>query len=376
MITFNDTKLYAKGICSAQLADPSTGNIWFSSNKFTTGSINFSANSDPLRAGLGNPIATIIDSDPDITINFTQANFDLAAKMAAVGGSVAYNAIVPVCKTITATATQLTIDITDGVPVAPYGQTSPICYIQQVGTTSLMGADGEAYSIGQTTGLIPGYVSTIGSTYKVWYFVENPTAMVGTVNSALSGRVGLFTAQIAVYSNTGSAANQGTRVGWLYVHALVKLMPEGANLTGDQSNYDTTTISARVISADENVVSASCSDCASSDLMYYVYVADDSANQIVGLTLFGGVVEVKIGTTARTPIRFVLANNDTVPVSSTVTGFTYAGTNLPTGVSINSSTGLITANSSAVAGEGEAVATYSNGGQTFTLPYIVSVVSE
>lgn len=375
MITFNDTKLYAKGICSAQLADPTTGNIWFSSNKFTTGSISFSANSDPLRAGLGNPIATIIDSDPDITINFTQANFDLAAKMAAVGGSVAYNAIVPVCQTVTATQTLIGVDISEGVPVAPYGFTSPICYVQAVGSTSLMGADGDAYSINASTGTIPGFAATVGTTYKVWYFIENPTAMVGTVNSALSGRVGLFTAQIAVYSNTGSAANQGTRVGWLYVHALVKLMPEGANLTGNQSNYDTTTISARVISSDENVVSATCNDCTSSDLMYYVYVADESANQIVGLTIFGGVVTVTPGSTARVPIRFVLANNDTVPVSSLQVGFTYTGTDLPTGVSINSSSGLINASSSATAGEGEAVATYSRGGLNFSLPFIISVVT-
>ena len=103
MITFTDKRLYAKGICSAQLQDPSTGEILSQSNKFSTGNINFSANTDPLRAGLGNGIATIIASDSDTQVNFTRADFDLMTKMMAVGGAVNYNAVSPVCQTVEAT---------------------------------------------------------------------------------------------------------------------------------------------------------------------------------------------------------------------------------------------------------------------------------
>lgn len=71
MITFTDKRLYVKGICSAQLQDPSTGEILSQSDKFASGNINFSANTDPLRAGLGNGIATIIASDSDTQVSFT-----------------------------------------------------------------------------------------------------------------------------------------------------------------------------------------------------------------------------------------------------------------------------------------------------------------
>ena len=57
MITFTDKRLYPKGICSAQLQDPVTGEVLSQSDKFSTGNIQFSGNIDPLRAGLGNGVA-------------------------------------------------------------------------------------------------------------------------------------------------------------------------------------------------------------------------------------------------------------------------------------------------------------------------------
>ena len=85
MVTFTDTRLYTRGICAAQLADMENGQIMLSSDKFQEGSITVSVNADPLRAGLNNPVAAIIESDPDIQVNFTQANLDLSTKMAGVG---------------------------------------------------------------------------------------------------------------------------------------------------------------------------------------------------------------------------------------------------------------------------------------------------
>ena len=96
MIQFTDPKLYVRGTCMAQAADPASGDILFSSNKYQTGNITCSVNADPLRAGLGNGIATIIESDADVQVNFTKADFDMVSKMAAVGGTTTYNAVAPV----------------------------------------------------------------------------------------------------------------------------------------------------------------------------------------------------------------------------------------------------------------------------------------
>lgn len=116
MITFTDPRLYTRGICAAQFADMETGQVMLSSNKFQEGNITVTVNADPLRAGLNNGIATIIESDPDIQVNFTQANFDLRTKMAGVGGAVTYNAVAPVCQVVTANSTVLKVDVTDGAP--------------------------------------------------------------------------------------------------------------------------------------------------------------------------------------------------------------------------------------------------------------------
>lgn len=370
MIHFTNPKLYVKNICSAQAKDVSTGDILFASDKFNTGSVSFSVNADPLRAGMGNPIATIVESDPDITVNFTQADFNMYAKMAALGGSVSYNAVSPVCQTVTANATTLTIDVSDGLPAAPYGYNAPICYVQNVGEASLVATDGIAHSI-SPAGLVGDFTAVVSKTYKVWYYVAKPAALVGTINSLMNSKVVNFEAQMAVYSNITSGSNQGTRVGWLYlVVPMLKLMAEGGNLTGDNANYDTTVITGRAMSEDETVVSATCSDCASSNLAYYIYAPDDGADQIVGVAYIGGAVSLPKSSTAQMEPQLVMANGQLVAASPSA--FTYAGSGLPTGTSV-AATGIITSGSTA--GSGEVVVSYNNNGTTLTCPVNVEVTA-
>ena len=87
MIKFTDPRLYVKGTCQINLADVSTGEIKYFSNKFQTNNIQTSATLDPIRGGYGNPIATIIASDADVKVTAVAADFSLWAKMAQVGGT-------------------------------------------------------------------------------------------------------------------------------------------------------------------------------------------------------------------------------------------------------------------------------------------------
>ena len=57
MINFTDDRLYVKGTCNVLLSDPVSGNIYFQSDKMSTGNITPSTNLNEIRAGLGNPIA-------------------------------------------------------------------------------------------------------------------------------------------------------------------------------------------------------------------------------------------------------------------------------------------------------------------------------
>lgn len=375
MITFTDKRLYAKGICSAQLQDPSTGEVLSQSDKFASGNIQFSANTDPLRAGLGNGIATIIASDSDTQVNFTRADFDMMTKMMAVGGTVSYNAVSPVCQTVEATGAALKADVSKLVPVAQYGYSSIFCYVQEVGTASSYSVGGVPYPINPTTGNITGFTAENGKSYKVWYFAKKPAAQVGIVNGAFNGRIVHFTAQIAVYQNV-SGKNKGTRWGWAYlIVPRLYLNPEGANTTGDQSNYDTTTITGRAINEDAEVISAECDACGGMGTSaYMVLVPDEESDEVAGIAVIGGVVSVAASGTAPVNAKLVMKNGELVtPSPASLLKYTVnAGT--ATGTTI-STDGIVTAGSTQ--GTGSITIQYpAEGAAKYTAQAVLEVTAE
>lgn len=374
MITFTDKRLYAKGICSAQLQDPSTGEVLSQSDKFSTGNINFSANTDPLRAGLGNGIATIIASDSDTQVSFTRADFDLMSKMMAVGGAVNYNAVSPVCQTVEATGTSLKADVSKLVPVAQYGYSNIFCYVQEVGAASSYSVGGVPYPIDPATGAITGFAAESGKSYKVWYFAKKPAAQVGIVNGAFNGRIVHFTAQIAVYQNV--SGTKGTRWGWAYlIVPRLYLNPEGANTTGDQSNYDTTTITGRAINEDAEVISAECDACGGMGTSaYMVLVPDEESDEVAGIAVIGGVVSVATSGTAPVNAKLVMKNGELVTPSPasllkyTVTAGTATGTTVSTD-------GIVTAGSTQ--GTGSIAIQYpAEGAAKYTAQAVLEVTAE
>ena len=375
MITFTDKRLYAKGICSAQLQDPATGEVLSQSDKFSTGNIQFSANTDPLRAGLGNGIATIIASDSDTQVNFTRADFDLMSKMMAVGGTVNYNAVSPVCQTVEATGTSLKADVSKLVPVAQYGYSSIFCYVQEVGAASSYSVGGVPYPIDPATGTITGFTAESGKNYKVWYFAKKPAAQVGIVNGAFNGRIVHFTAQIAVYQNV-SGKNKGTRWGWGYlIVPRLYLNPEGANTTGDQTNYDTTTITGRAINEDAEVVSAECDACGGmGTVAYMVLVPDEESDEVAGIAVIGGVVSVAASGTAQIPAKLLMKNGELVtPTPYSLCKYELAGA--PAGTTVNQS-GVITAGTAA-GSDGKVTISYpAEGAAKFTTVAVLEVTAE
>lgn len=370
MIQFNDAKLYTRGICAAQLADMDSGDIYFSSNKFQEGNITASVNSDPLRAGLNNGIATIIESDPDIQVDFTQANFDLKTKMAGVGAGVTYNAVAPVCQVVTAASAALKVDVSDGAPTTQYGMSKAVCYVQEVNAASMIAQGGVAYDIA-ADGTISGFTAVSGKQYKVWYFVNKLSAAVGRLTTAMNGKVGLFTAQMAVYGNVNAKTNEGTRWGWLYINVPLKLQADTATVTGSQSNYDTTAIVGRAISMDEQVVSGQCQDCGNGGTLgWYVLVPDGDADVVTGLVAaIGGVISVPKSGTAQVRPQAVMANGQLVALDPTKC--TYALTGAPSGTTVGQNTGVIRAGTAT--GDADLTVSFVFGGETFTAQCAVSV---
>ncbi len=368
MITFTDPKLYTRGICAAQFADMESGQVLLSSNKFQEGNITVTVNADPLRAGLNNGIATIIESDPDIQVNFTQANFDLKTKMAGVGGAVTYNAVAPVCQVLTADSAVLKVDVTDGAPVAQYGMSKAYAYVQETKKASGIQQGGIAYEIA-ADGTISGFTAVSGTEYKVWYFVNKLSAVCGRLTTGMNGKVGLFTAQLAVYGNVNAKTNEGTRQGWLYINVPLKLQADTATVTGSQSNYDTTSIVGRALSTDESVISDKCEDCAGGTLGWYVYVPDSGAEVVTGIvTAIGGVINVPVSGSAQVKPQAVLENGQLAVLDPAKCAYSLTGA--PSGTTVSAS-GLISAGSTA--GDADLNVTFVYEGTTFTDQCAVSV---
>lgn len=370
MLNFAGTKrLYAKGICNALLTDVNSGDVLYQSNKFNTGNITTSVTLGEIRAGLGNPIAAIIPSDSAMNVEFSAADFSLWAKAAQLGATVSYNGVAPVCQTVTASGTSLSIDVSDATPVAQYGFANPMCYVQETGVASTA-ADGTAYPVDASTGAISGFTATAAKTYKVWYFVQKASAKVATIGTMFDPLVAHFTAQVAVYANEAGAQGTGTRQGWLYIVVPYLKLQGNGGVTGDQGTNDTTSISGQAVAYDDVVVSATCADCESGTLAYYIYVPDDATEEVKGLALVGGVLTVNISSTY-TISDFRLVMNDGSLALPDAAKMAYELTGAPTGTSVSGS--VLT--TGATAGDGEITATYTDGDFTAECVANLSVVS-
>lgn len=373
MIRFTDPNLYVLGTCSMQFADTNTGDIVYWTDKVTDFNDVNSANELMIRAGLSNGIAAVLTTDSDKTVTATAGNFSLKAKMMQIGGTMQYNGIAPVCQVVTASGTSLTIDVTGGVPVAPYGYQNAICYVQEVSAESPIATFGTAYAI-TTGGDITGFTATSGKQYKVWYFTHKVSALEATVYSNFQPGVYHVTAQLAVYRNmSGAAANEGTQIGWLYAIYPRYRMTVGNGVNGSQTTADTTDLSGHPLPMDEVAISANCSDCENGVTAYYLYVPVDGTETIKGiLPVIGGVIAVAASGSAQVQPMFIMENNTLVPTASQE-GFSYELSSAPSGTSV-STTGLITAGDTA--GSGTLTVSYDNGGETLSDTVTVTVVSQ
>lgn len=371
MITFNDKKLYLKGTAEAILLNKASGDIVYYSDKFQTANYETSVTMGEIRAGLGNGIAALLPSDAAVNVNFVAADFSLAAKAMQVGAARTFGAPVMTCQTVTASGTSLTIDVTDGAPVAALGMSKAVCWVQEVGAASLIATDGTAYEIG-ADGAISGFVATSGKQYKVTYFVTRANAEVATITTAMDPFVGYFMSAMAVYSNAGGSVNEGTREGTLY--AIVPSLKLGANggVVGDQTNPDTTSLTGQALAYDEETISEGCDDCsgAGNTLAYYVYVPCDTTTGIEGIVgVLGGEITVQTGKTVQLNPAIVVNGKLGYNVPPTDFAYTSSATSVAT---VGASTGIVTG---VATGDAEISITYTVGEQSFTDTVDVTVTA-
>lgn len=364
MIKFTDPRLYVQGVGTAIMLDPATGDIKFYSDKFQDGNVTVSADDGLVSAGIGNAPAIFIQTNPNVQVSVTAADYNEYAKSAAVGGKITAAAPVMTCQTVTASGATISLDVTTGTPVAGPGMDAVVCYVQQIGAASPIAQDGVAYEVNPETGAISGFAAISGTQYLVTYFVSQANATMTTISTNVKGEVVTFMLQRPIYTNVDAKTNTGDLWGMLYeIVPRLQLMPDGAANNGNQSSPTTTAITGRGISYDAETITADCGSCAlnGAPLMYRVIVPCDQTSGIDGiLGILGGTASVAVGATYQLHPAVIVGGK--LSYSVPATDFTYASS--ATGVaSVGASTGIVTG---VAAGSAEVTVTYTVGSTSYT----------
>ena len=334
MIQLNNKYLFAKGTCNVVVSDPATGNIDYQSNKVQTSQLTTSVSMNEIRAGLGNAIAIQLPTDSAVNLELTAADFSMSTRAMQLGSSVTYNAASPVCETILANGSTLSVDA-NATPVKPQGMNKVVCYVND-GTSNAS----TAYEIGESNQVV-GFTATSGTTYRVYYWVNNTSAQQVTAYSVFAPAVKHVTIQIAVYSNeNASSAQQSSLAGWLYCIVPRMQFSAKADTDGSQTGNVVSMLSGTALSYDPAADASTCTDCGLSELAYWVYVPNGSALQSVeSLAVIGGGLNLVAGNTAQIPVRFLMEDGSLVVPDYSLMTYTPASSSVAT----VSSTGVVTA---------------------------------
>ena len=320
-ITLGTPNLFLKGIAEQTFYDPATGNIIGFDNVASEAAISTSVNLQEVVGGIGNALVGILPDTVRLTGTYTSQAFSLETRRLITGGVLAYNAVAPVCETITATGTTLTVSKT---PAKHYGQPAGDvncwCYIKPQGAATYPGTN---YEIAPATKQVVNFASENGKTYEVYYFAENASAQSLAIPDVFNPTNVTVSTKYGVYAKQNNAVTGGTLQGWLYVVVPVAILSGDAGISANQTANATTDGSWMALSPDS--IGLSCNDCAMSGnpLAYYVYVpCGDAAAGVEALAIPGGGITVAVGATAQIPVKYVMPN-DTL-VQPTYSDLTYS----------------------------------------------------
>lgn len=331
MITFTNPYLYVKGTCNVIVTDIATKKIDYQSSKVATNQFTTTCDLGEIRGGFGNPIAIQIPENCAVNLNLTAQDFSMAARGFQVGSTPYYNAVAPICETIVAASTTLTVTKT---AVAPQGFDEAFCYVTESGASNPIGTAGEAYLIDPDTLAVQGFTAEVNKTYHVHYWWHNASAEGLTYYSMFAPAVKHVTAQLGVFSTYGaSSSTQGSLVGWLY-YIIPRMQFSGrGDVSGDQTGNGVTELSGTALPYEGGAIAEGCQDCAVSEMAYMIYVPAASATTAVqSLVIAGGEISVTVGRSVQTPVKYVMPNGTLVQpnfadLEYTITDTTYATVN-------------------------------------------------
>lgn len=319
-IRLGDPNIFLKGIVEQVYYDPTTGNIIGYDNVATDGAIETSVNLQEITGGFGNPVVGIIPDSTRMTGTYTSAAFSLHTRKLISGGSLHFNGVAPVCETITASGTTLTVTKT---PVKHYAQpasdTTAWCYVKPLGAANYQGTN---YGVNMTNKRV-NYTAEPGQQYEVFYYVADASAQVLELPDMFNPSVVTISQKYGVYAKQNSTISNGTLQGYLYVIVPRAILNGNAGVGANQTANATTDGSWMALSPDQNMMV--CEDCANSTktFAYYVYVPCGGETAAVAdiAVIGGGITVVEGGAAKQIPVVYVMPDGSTQ--TPTYTNLTY-----------------------------------------------------
>lgn len=319
-ITLGNPNLFVKGIAEQTFIDPQTGNIVGFDNVASESAVTSSVNLQEITGGFGNAVVGVIPDSTRLTGSYTSQAFSLETRRLITGGVLAYNAVAPVCETIVANGTTLTVSRTAEKHYGqPASDTEAWCYVKEQGASQYAGTN---YGIDIATGNVTGFTATSGKTYEVYYFAHNASALSLAIPESFNPVNVTVQEKFGVYAKQNNGVSGGTLQGWLYIVVPVAILNGDAGINGNQTSNATTDGSWMALSPDKS--GFVCDDCSStsSALAYYVYVpCGDATANVEALAVTGGGVTVAVNQTAQLPVKYVMPNDSLV--QPTYTDLTY-----------------------------------------------------
>lgn len=344
---FGSPNLFAMPVVDQTMYDPKTGNVVGYDKVGNDVAINYTFELMELTGNLGNQVVGLIPHTTRLTGTYNSQAFSLEHRALLSGGTVSNNGIAPVCETITATGTSLTVQ---GTPVKSYEQpasdTLGWCQVREHGADTYLGTN---YGINLSSKTVQNFVAVSGKQYDVFYFTDWTSAKVVNLPKNANPSIVSIHQKWGIYSNENGATGNGTLAGYLYV-IVPKAMLEGdAGASGNPTSNARTDYNWRAISDYDNMPDADACASDGESLGYYVYVPCGSADSnVADLAIIGAGVTVKNGGSAQVPVVYIMKDGSTAIPN--YADLTFAKVGSTTGFNV-SNTGLVTASASSGSGE-------------------------
>lgn len=309
MTTFNfgDPNLFCQGVVEQTLFDPTTGNVVGYDKVGSDVAIKYTFDFAEITGGFNNALVGLIPHTTRLTGTYTSQAFSLAERALLSGGALNYNAVSPVCETVSATGATISVTKT---PAKAYSQPTDDIYcwaqVREHGTAHYEGTN---YKVDPGTKQVVDFVATSGKEYDVFYFTALTSAQVLSLPEAANPSVVSVHQKWGIYANSNSERSNGTLQGYLYVVVPHALLEGDAGLDGNQTTNAKTNYNWRAVAASDNI--PVCDDCGSSGnaLGYYIYVpCGDTTQSVQALAVIGGGVTVAEGSTAQIPVKYIMPN--------------------------------------------------------------------